>query len=78
MKETTFDNNDTRALSALAGYATIAINNANMYDAITSERNTLSEVVEQIDDPVIVVDEDFQLRVLNAAARSLFSLPQRM
>lgn len=74
VKETTFDNNDTRALSALAGYATIAINNANMYDAIARERNMLGEVVEQIDDPVIVVDEDFHLLLFNAAARSLFAL----
>lgn len=74
VKETTFDSNDTRALSALAGYATIAINNANMYDAIARERNTLGEVVEQIDDPVIVIDEDFNLLVFNAAARNLFSL----
>ena len=41
LKETSFDSNDTRALSALAGYATIAINNANIYDAIRQERNTL-------------------------------------
>jgi two-component system NtrC family sensor kinase len=74
IKETTFDSNDTRALSALAGYATIAINNANMYNAIARERNMLGEVVEQIDDPVIVVDEDFHLLLFNAAARSLFAL----
>lgn len=74
VKETTFDSNDTRALSALAGYATIAINNANMYDAMSRERNVLGEVVEQIDDPVIVVDEDFHLQLFNAAARSLFAL----
>jgi PAS domain S-box-containing protein len=32
--------------------------------------------VEQIDDAVIVVDEDFRMLVLNAAARGLFGLPE--
>jgi two-component system, NtrC family, sensor kinase len=76
VKDSIFDSNDTRALSALGGYATIAINNANMYDTMARERNLLREVVEQIDDAVMVVDEDFRLLVLNAAARALFELPE--
>lgn len=75
IKETSFDSNDTRALSALGGYATIAINNANMYDEIARERQVLGEVVERIDDAVLVVDEDFHLVMFNAAAADLFSLP---
>ena len=76
IKDSSFDSNDTRALSALGGYATIAINNANMYHTMARERTVLSEVVEQIDDAVIVVDEDFRMLVLNASARELFALPQ--
>ncbi len=76
IKETSFDSNDTRALSALGGYATIAINNANMYDEIARERQVLGEVVERIDDAVLVVDEDFHLVMFNAAAGDLFSLPE--
>lgn len=75
LKETSFDSNDTRALSALGGYATIAINNANIYAEIERERETLSAVVDQTNDPVLVVDEDFKLVMLNKAARSLFNLP---
>ncbi|HEX6386260.1 MAG TPA: response regulator [Anaerolineae bacterium] len=75
LKETSFDSNDTRALSALGGYATIAINNANIYSEIERERNTLSAIVDQIDDPVLVVDQDNKLSLLNAAARSVFDLP---
>ena len=74
LKETSFDSNDTRALSALGGYATIAINNANIYSEIERERNTLGSIVDQIDDPVLVVDQDNKLRLLNAAARSIFDL----
>ena len=75
VKDSSFDSNDTRALSALGGYATIAINNANMFHGLARERTVLSEVMEQIEDAVIVVDEDFRLLVLNAAARTLFTMP---
>jgi len=76
IKDSSFDSNDTRALSALGGYATIAINNANMYNTMARERTVLSEVVEQFEDAVIVVDEDFRMLVLNASARALFLLPE--
>jgi two-component system NtrC family sensor kinase len=75
LKETSFDSNDTRALSALGGYATIAINNANIYTDIEQRRVTLSVIVDQIDDPVLVVDPEQKLLLLNKAARDVFDLP---
>ncbi len=75
LKETSFDSNDTRALSALGGYATIAINNANIYSEIERERETLTAVVDQTDNPVLVVDEEFKVVLLNKSARDLFQLP---
>jgi two-component system NtrC family sensor kinase len=75
LKETSFDSNDTRALSALGGYATIAINNANIYSDIEQQRVTLSVVVDQIDNPVLVVDHEAKLLLLNKAARDVFELP---
>lgn len=75
LKETSFDSNDTRALSALGGYATIAINNANIYSEIERERETLTAVVDQTDNPVLVVDEEFKVILLNKSARELFQLP---
>jgi len=74
-KETSFDSNDTRALSALGGYATIAINNANIYTDIERQRVTLSVVVDQIDDPVLVIDHEDRLVLVNKAARDVFELP---
>lgn len=76
LKETSFDSNDTRALSALGGYATIAINNANIYSDIEQQRVTLSVVVDQIHDPVLVVDSEDKLLLLNQAARDAFKLPE--
>ncbi|MCC6606051.1 MAG: response regulator [Anaerolineae bacterium] len=75
LKETSFDSNDTRALSALGGYATIAINNANIYTDIERQRVTLSVVVDQIDDPVLVIDHEDRLVLVNKAARDVFELP---
>jgi two-component system NtrC family sensor kinase len=76
LKETSFDSNDTRALSALGGYATIAINNANIYSEIESEKNTLSAVVDLTDDPVLVLEADNELLIANSAAREALNLAE--
>lgn len=76
LKETSFDSNDTRALSALAGYATIAINNANVYSQIDSERLVLGKVIDYSKDPVVVIDEDQRLVLINSAGRSAFGLTE--
>ncbi len=74
LKETSFDSNDTRALSALGGYATIAINNANIYSEIERERKTLSAVVDKSNEPVFVLDEKNSVILINAAGRAAFGL----
>lgn len=74
IKETSFDSNDTRALSALAGYATIAINNANIYTEIQQERSLLTAVMDQTEDPVIVINGDYEVVLVNTAARDLYQL----
>ncbi len=76
LKETSFDSNDTRALSALGGYATIAINNANIYSEIESEKNTLSAIVDLTDDPILVLQSDREFIIANSAARKAFNLPE--
>jgi transcriptional regulator with PAS, ATPase and Fis domain len=74
VKETSFDSNDTRALSALAGYATIAINNANIFRESQLERNTLSAVIDEMEEPLLVIDGQNRLLMLNAAARSVLNI----
>ena len=76
LKETSFDSNDTRALSALGGYATIAINNANIYSEIESEKNTLSAIVDVTDDPIIVLGAGNELLISNSAAREALNLSE--
>lgn len=74
LKETSFDSNDTRALSALGGYATIAINNANIYNQIERERNILDAIVQANDEAILVFDEAHRLVISNARARERFGL----
>jgi two-component system NtrC family sensor kinase len=74
LKETSFDSNDTRALSALGGYATIAINNANIYSEIEQERRTLSAIVDKTAEPVLVLDENNTLVLINASGKAAFGL----
>lgn len=69
-----FDKDDTRALAALAGYATIAIRNANMYHSIDRERNVLSAMVNQNRDPVLLIDENGNVMMINKSAEKLFAL----
>jgi GAF domain-containing protein len=74
LKETSFDSNDTRALSALGGYATIAINNANIYSEIERDRKMLSAIVEKTADPILLLDENNVLVLINASGRTVFDL----
>ncbi len=67
-----FDPDDTRTLAALAGYATIAISNANMYRHIDRERTVLSAMVNQNRDPVLLIDENDQVMMINRSAAQLF------
>jgi GAF domain-containing protein len=67
-----FDKNDTRALAALAGYASIAIRNANMFRSIDRERNVLGVMVNQNRDPVLLIDENDEVMAVNKSAGELF------
>ena len=68
-----FDHDDTRALAALAGYATIAIRNANMYHSLDRERYVLSAMVNQNRDPVLLIDENGYVIMINKSAGELFA-----
>lgn len=76
IKETSFDGNDTRALSALAGYATIAISNANQFRRMEVDRNMLKVIVNQIQDPIMAFDEEEKLVLVNQEAKKVFELPE--
>lgn len=72
----TFTKRETRALSALASYAAIAISNARLHERIAAERNQLHTIINQSDNPIIVLDQDQRMVIANKAARNVLSLPQ--
>jgi two-component system NtrC family sensor kinase len=76
MKDALFDRRDVRVLSALADYATIAIQNASLYTETDNERNKISTILSQTDDPVLLIDEGQRLLMVNNAARTTLQLPE--
>ncbi|HEY9075228.1 MAG TPA: ATP-binding protein [Anaerolineaceae bacterium] len=63
-----------KLLSALAEFAIIAIENARLFAAITSERNKLETILTQVRDGVIILDQDQRLLLVNEVARQAFGL----
>lgn len=69
-----FTEHDVHLLSTLADSAAIAIENANLYWQVESERAKLDTILREIEDVVIVTDADLRLILLNNAARRAFNL----
>ncbi len=67
----------TRVLSALASYAAVAISQARLHQNMAAQRNQLHTIINQSDNPILVVDHDFRLLVANKAARAILKLPGR-
>jgi two-component system NtrC family sensor kinase len=70
-----FTNHDLRLLSALADYAAISLENAQLFSQVESEHTKLATILNEIDEPVVVVTgENDQVVVANTAFRRIFSL----
>jgi two-component system NtrC family sensor kinase len=61
-------------VSALAGYAAIAIQNARLYERSEIERNKLETLLTRIRDGVIVVDQEGRVMLVNHTARQTFDM----
>lgn len=71
-----FSKRQTRVLSALGSYAAGAIANAKLHKRIASERNQLHTIINQSDNPILVVDQNYGVLVANEAAQRLLGLPR--
>ncbi len=67
-----FKDHDIRLLLALAEYAVIALENANLYDNANQERNKLETILKSIQDGVIVIDEEHKILFINPVIQSAF------
>jgi PAS domain S-box-containing protein len=61
-------------MSALADYAAIAIENANLYSRTEIERKKLETILTHVEDGVIVVDHEDRLILINHTIRSALNL----
>lgn len=66
---------ETRVLSALASFAASAIQNARLHQSLRQERNQLQTIIEESENPVLLLDERERLLVVNRAARQALNLP---
>ncbi len=69
-----FENQHVTALSTMAQYAAIAIENAKLYSLTESERKKLDAILTQIEDGVIVIDEQGCILMVNHVVRQIFAL----
>jgi two-component system NtrC family sensor kinase len=63
-----FSERDERTLTAIADFAAIAIQNVRLYARSENDRTTLAHILQQIGDPVIVIDTGGRVIVCNQNA----------
>ncbi|PKK91245.1 MAG: hypothetical protein CVV64_05600 [Candidatus Wallbacteria bacterium HGW-Wallbacteria-1] len=69
---TSFTENDLRLLEALANQSAVALENAVLYEKLSSEKRKIETIVNSMRDAVIVTDHDFSVAMANPAAEKLF------
>ncbi len=69
-----FTERDVFLISAIADYASIAIENARLFTLAEAERGKLEAILRGTEDAVIAVDHERKLLLSNPAARRMFRL----
>jgi signal transduction histidine kinase/CheY-like chemotaxis protein len=72
-----FKEHDVRLLLALAEYAVIALENANLYENANHERNKLETILKSIQDGVIVINEERKILFVNQVILSAFLMENK-
>lgn len=73
-KASQFTEKEVRLLTMLADYAVIAIRNAHLYMEANQERNKLATILSRIQDGIVMLDEEKQLRLINPVAKKALEL----
>ncbi len=69
-----FSKRDTLLLSLLAGYAAVAIENANLYQASDSERSKFEAVLSNMDDALLILDHQERIQLINEVMSSALNV----
>jgi signal transduction histidine kinase/DNA-binding response OmpR family regulator len=72
--ERSFSERDIFLLSALADYAAVAIENARLFETVEAERAKLETVLGEAQEAIIVVDQETNILLCNAAACATLDL----
>ena len=69
-----FSENHIKAVSAMADYAVIAIENARLFANTSVERNKLETILTRIQDGVVVLGPDDRILLINQTVRDAFHI----
>jgi two-component system NtrC family sensor kinase len=70
-----FEPHHVTLMSALADYAAIALENADLYQATERERAKLESILTEVKDGVLILDPEGAIVLLNQTIRNSFALP---
>jgi len=70
-KRMVFSQRDISLLTTMAEYAVIAIENSRIFSEMVTERSKLETIINQIEDGVLVLDNDFRILVINEIAKTV-------
>ena len=70
----TFSQRDIGLLTTMAEYAVIAIENARLFSEVVTERTKLETIINQIEDGVLVMDNDFRILIINDIAQTVLRI----
>jgi two-component system NtrC family sensor kinase len=70
----TFSQRDIGLLTTMAEYAVIAIENARLFSEVVTERTKLETIINQIEDGVLVMDNDFRILIINDIAQTVLGI----
>lgn len=76
-KEGDFTDSDLQHLMALANQAAITIDNARLYHDLTQEKRKIETIVNSMADGVIVTDSDYNVTLMNPAAKDIFLIDKQ-
>ena len=71
-----FKKNDILLLAAMAEYAVIAIENAQLFSETVQEKNKLDTIINRIEDGVMVLDQDQRVLMINRTARQALNIDE--
>ncbi len=70
-KRMVFSQRDIGLLTTMAEYAVIAIENSRIFSEMVVERTKLETIINQIEDGVLVLDNDFRILIINEIAKTI-------